>query len=382
MTTATRRCSRCIMDDSSDNTIVFDEDGCCDYCTDALKAMGDVYFPNEIGREKLAALLRDVKNHGRDHKYDCIMGVSGGLDSSYLAYLGKQWGLKVLAVHIDDGFDSAISKRNLERLISATGFDYLVVTPDAEQFGELTKAYLRAGVPNAAVPQDNVLIAFLYDCIARYKIRYFFSGSNFALENILQRGGTYDNTDLVNLRDVHKQYGSAPLDRLKLISSARILLLRMLNRVRVVQPLDFIDYDRDRAMSELESFCGFEYYGAKHLENRLTEFVQLYWLYHRFGIDKRTSHISSRVVSGQLTREAGLAEYAMPIYEEQHMSECISFVKSKLRISDEEFDSYMSGEVRQHSDFRTARSGRALASARRFRTRLLRTLRGFSGPRF
>ena len=356
------------MDNHSDPTIRFDELGQCNYCTHALEMKKKYYFPNSVGADKLASLLTEVKNSGLHRKYDCIMGLSGGLDSSYLVYLGHKWGLRVLAVHIDDGFDSEIASRNLQKLVNATGFDYLVVKPDSGQFAELTKAYLRAGLPNAAVPQDNVLFAFLYDCVKRNKIRFFFSGSNFALENILQRGGTYDNTDLRNLRDVHRAHGSGPIDRLKFISAARVLVLRVFYRLRIVQPLDFLDYNRDKALSELASFCEYEYYGAKHLENKLTEFIQLYWLPRKFGVDKRTSHLSSLIVSGQLTREAALAEYLKPAYRDHDMDECLELVKAKLMLTDEEFDGLMSADVRAHTDFRTSRFNRALRAARKLRT--------------
>ena len=157
-----QRCTRCIMDDSSDSTIQFDEKGQCNYCTKAINDIGAIYFPNEEGQRRLEILLSDVKQSGRGKKYDCIMGLSGGLDSSYLAYLGYKWGLRILAIHIDDGYDTEISKNNLKKLIAATGFDYEIIQPDMEQYDGLTLAYMKAGVPNIAVPQDNVLFAFLY----------------------------------------------------------------------------------------------------------------------------------------------------------------------------------------------------------------------------
>ena len=137
------RCTRCIMDDSSDSYIRFDENGYCNYCTRAIQNIGKIYFPNEEGQKKLAELLSEVKKFGQNKKYDCIMGISGGLDSSYLAYLGAKWGLKVLAVHIDDGYDTEISKLNISRLISATGFDYEVIKPDPIQYNDLTLSYIR-----------------------------------------------------------------------------------------------------------------------------------------------------------------------------------------------------------------------------------------------
>lgn len=347
------RCTRCIMDDSSDTTISFDENGYCNYCTEALAQKENRYFPNEIGKEKLKNQLAEIKRDGAGKRYDCIMGLSGGLDSSYLAYLGKLWGLRVLAVHIDDGFDSDISKENLANLIQATGFDYMTITPDATQFNALTKAYMKAGVPNIAIPQDNVLFAFLYDCAKKYDIKYFLSGSNFSLESILQRGNTYTSTDVINIRDIHRRFGSEPIDKLKFLSTFQLFLGNKMQDIHTLTPLNYIDYNRDRAFQELRDFCGFEYYGRKHLENRLTEFIQLYWFYEKFGVDKRTSHLSSMIVSDQMSRDEALEEFNKPIYDPQNMEECIDFVKKSLNISNDEFTAIMKSPPHQHTDYKT-----------------------------
>ena len=346
-----RTCTRCIMNDSADEMILFDEKGQCNYCNKSYKAIGQVYFPNEEGTEKLNKLLADVKKAGQGKRYDCIMGLSGGLDSSYLAYLGYKWGLRILAIHIDDGFDTEISKSNLRKLISATGFDYEVVTPDAIQFNDLTLAYMKAGVPNLDAPQDNVLFAFLYKKIREYGIKYFLSGSNFALECILQRGNIHSAMDVENLMNIHNKFGEEPIDKLELLSQEQMQSDIEDLGIESPTPLNYINYNRDRAFQELKAFCGFEYYGRKHLENILTAFIQLYWFPKKFGVDKRTSHLSSMIVSGQLTREEALREMEEPIYDKKLMDEYISFIKSKLNITDEEFDLLISAPVHQHDEY-------------------------------
>lgn len=352
-----RRCVRCIMDDSSDNTIRFNEAGECNYCTNALYYKEKIYFPNAEGDKKLARLLKEVKNTGKGAKYDCIMGLSGGLDSSYLAYLGYKWGLRVLAVHIDDGYDTDISKNNLAKIIKTTGFDYEVVTPDAEQFNALTLAYMKAGVPNLAVPQDNVLFAFLYKKVKEYNIKYFLSGGNFALECILQQGNTHTANDLINLLDIHARFGKKPIDKLTFISTLERLRNELLSGIRTAQPLDYVDYNRNRAFKELHDFCGFEYYGRKHLENILTAFIQLYWFPKKFGVDKRTSHLSSMIISGQMTRDEAMAEFAQPLYDEKQMTEYISLIKDRLNISDKEFNDIMNAPPHQHTEYKVESSG-------------------------
>lgn len=350
-----RTCTRCIMNDSSDKMILFDEDGKCNYCNRAYGNIGKVYFPNSEGQMKLDKLLHDLKANEKGKKYDCIMGLSGGLDSSYLAYLGYQWGLRVLAVHIDDGFDTEISKSNLKKLISATGFDYEVIKPDAVQFNDLTLSYMKAGVPNIAVPQDNVLFAFIYKKMREYKIKYFLSGGNFALESILQRGNTHNAFDIENIVDIHNRFGEESIDKLELISNAQIKSDKRDLGIESPRPLNFIDYNRKRAFRELEKFCGFEYYGRKHLENILTAFIQLYWFPKKFGVDKRTSHLSSMIVSNQMTREEALEEMGKALYDEKTMEQYISIIKRNLKISDEEFDMLMAAPVHQHEEYAVER---------------------------
>ena len=257
-----KRCTRCVMDDRADATITFDENGVCNYCTKALADAKTVWFPNEQGQEKLNALLAQIREAGKGKKYDCIMGISGGLDSSYLAYLGSKWGLRILGVHVDDGFDTEISKNNIQKLCKAAKIDLVTITPDAEQFNDLTRAYMLAGVPNLATPQDNVLFACLYSYMREHQIKYFLTGANFALESILQRGNTYTPYDTVNIRAIHRRFGRKSIRGLKLISRYRVILEKKLLGVETVAPLNLVPYERDRAFAELADFCGFEYYGS------------------------------------------------------------------------------------------------------------------------
>lgn len=350
-----QQCTRCIMDNKSDDLIRFDKEGYCNYCTYALQIKDKVYFPNKEGERKLNALIERLKSENKDHKYDCLMGISGGLDSSYLAYLGSvKWGLRILAVHVDDGFDTETSKRNIERIANFPNLDIKIVKPDPEQFNELTKAYMRAGVPNLAVPQDNVLFAGVYKFMKENKLRSFVSGSNFALECILQAGNTHTAYDVKNLKYIHKKFGQGRLDKLTFISALKKDIDAYLLKIETPRPLDFIDYNRDRAMQELVDYCGFEYYGSKHLENDLTKFVQQYWFYHKFGVDKRTSHLSSMIVSGQMTREEAQRQYEAPLYNEADMQGTVSRVLGTLGMKQDEFLKIMKDKGKQHSEYPTS----------------------------
>ena len=350
-----RRCTRCIMDDSSDPYITFDKNGHCNYCTIALQKKDTWYYPNEEGKRKLDAMIETLKAAGKGKKYDCLMGLSGGLDSSYLAYLGAhKWGLRIAAVHIDDGYDTEISQSNIKKLCEKANIELITIKPDAEQYNALTKAYMKASVPNLAVPQDNILFAYLYDFARENKITYFLSGGNYALECILQKGNTWNAYDLANLRDIHRRFGEKPVDKLKFISFSQRFIDNRLLGLKTVRPLDYLEYNRDRAFKELKEFCGFEYYGRKHLENYLTAFIQLYWFPKKFNVDKRTSHLSSMIVSGQMTREQALEEYAQPIYDEAYMAKVKDLLCKNIGISKTELETLVEAPGRQHDEYKVS----------------------------
>lgn len=346
-------CTRCLMSNKSDPTITFDSKGHCNYCTEAIERLQRDYFPNEAGTRKFDALIEDVKRAGKGKKYDCIIGISGGLDSSYLAYLLSGSGLRVLAVHIDDGYDTEISKKNIRRLVEKTGFDYEVITPDAVQFNALTLAFMKAGVPNIAVPQDNVLFAFLYRKMKEYRIPYFLSGGNLALESIVQKGNTWKNSDVTNIKDIHREFGTEPIDKLEFYPTLRQQVDKYLFKIHTATPLDYIDYNRDRAFRELYDYCGFEYYGRKHLENALTAFIQLRWYPEKFSVDKRTWHLSSMILSGQLTREEAQKELDEPIYDKAMMDAYEALITHNLGITKEELEALIAAEPHQHYEYKS-----------------------------
>ena len=362
-------CNRCVMDNVGDDTISFMEDGTCSYCNYALGRMDEVYFPNEAGRAKLEGMIKRLKEEGRTKQYDCLMGLSGGLDSAYLAYLGaKQWGLRILAVHIDDGFDSPIAQRNIANLCRECNIQLVNEQPDKAQYMDLIRAFIRAEVPGIAIPQDNILLACLENYVKKYDLKYFLSGANFALESILQRGNTHNASDSIHIRDIHKKFGEGPIDKLPLISlSQRYLGQRFISKVITERPLDWIDYNRERAIRELRENAGFDYYGGKHYESIFTKFVQVYYLPHKFGVDKRKSHLSSLVVSGQMTRAQALADLAKPLYDEAVMEQDIAFILGQINMARSEFDALMSRPGKAHEDYKVSPLSNLGGLARRFR---------------
>lgn len=348
-------CKRCIMDDSSDSTIRFDEHGNCNYCNNAKYVLDTYYYPVIKDEKKILSVIEKVKAEGKGKKYDCMMGISGGLDSSYVAYLGTvKYGLRVLAFHVDDGFDTEISKRNIERLGNLPNLELKIISPDAKQFCELTRAFLLAGVPNVAMPQDNVLFAELYKAAKKYKIKYFFTGVNYSLESILQHGNTHPNDDSVNIKNIFKRFGRGSIDKLSFISKFQKDCYRLFQGIENVNILDMVDYKRETAIQQLHDGIGFEYYGSKHLENDLTKFIQLYWFPKKFNVDKRRSHLSSMIISNQLSRDEALKMMEQPMFDQADMDKTIDFILQKLDLSHEEFNQIMAAPSHQHTDYKTA----------------------------
>jgi N-acetyl sugar amidotransferase len=349
-----RVCNRCVMDNVSDDTIFFDENGYCNYCNEAIKNIDKVYFPNKEGKIKLGKIINSIKKDGKGKEYDCLMGLSGGLDSSYLAYLGYKWGLRIIALHIDDGYDTEISKNNINKLCKSAKINLVVIKPDQEQFNDLTRSFILAGVPNIAIPQDNILFAYLYKYARKEKIHNFLSGGNFALECILQRSNTFTAFDVRNTMDIHNRFGIKPINKLPLLSQFRKDMDRYLLKIHTYRPLDLIDYNREKALKELKEFCDFKYYGSKHLENILTKFVQLYYLPKKFNVDKRKSHLSSLIVSGQITRERALEDLKKPLYNHDEMENEIDYLLKCLGMDRLELEKIMNELPKQHSEYKTS----------------------------
>jgi N-acetyl sugar amidotransferase len=347
-------CSRCVMDNSSDSTIRFEENGTCNYCNDALKAKDIVYFPNEAGKAKLDTMMAAIKTAGEGRKYDCMMGISGGLDSAYVAYLGHKYGLRVLLLHIDDGFDATVATDNIRRISDTFKFDLIVQKPDRAQFNDLVRSFILAGVPDIALLQDSVLFSILYRVAVKHKINYFLSGFNFSLESITQSGMDY--TDRVHIKDIHKKYGRVPLDgSLELFSIFhKRIKYGFFHKIHSLKPLFYTDFNAKNAFDELNRVCGYQSYGNKHCESILTKFLQVYYLPLKFGIDKRKSHYSSMIVSGQMTREEAVMKLSESQYDEKFIDKDIDFVLSEIEMSRNEFDHIMKEPARKHSEYRTS----------------------------
>lgn len=346
-----RICKRCVMDTEGDPDISFDAQGYCNYCSEGLQRLRQMDTPND--ESKVEALFEKVKADCKDDPYDCLVGVSGGLDSSYIIYLGYKYGLRMLGVHIDDGLDTELAKQNIQNLCEKARVELINVRPDPEQYRDLTLSFFKAGVPNLAIPQDNLILAALTDAVKKYHLKYLLHGSNVSMEGILQTGNSYTAADDVHIRAIQKQFSGKPIDKLRLLSTFESSIWKRLRKdVIRLTPLNLIDYRFDRAVRELHDFCGYEYYGGKHHESILTRFMQCWYLPEKFGADKRKSHLSSLVISGQLTREEALERLQRPKYPTEEMKEAdFNALATFLGISRSEFDQIIAQEPHSHDEY-------------------------------
>lgn len=314
-------CKRCVMDNVSDHTIKFNKDGVCNYCSSISKRKETEYFPNDEGKRRLEGIVAEIKFKCKDDKYDCMVGVSGGIDSSYIVYLGYKFGLRMLAVHIDDGLDNPIAVDNIKKLVETTGMDYLTICPDREEYADILYSFFKASIPNLAIAQDNLIKYALQKYGEENEIKYILDGSNFAHESILEHDDKgVDNCDEKFILRVHERFGRVPIRKTEFMSLTDRYIKRHMNKSFVhVRPLNYIDYRLETAIEELKDFCGFQYYGGKHYESILCRFMQCYYLPVKFGRDKRKSHLSSLIMSNQMTREEALQLLKKPLYVDDNM---------------------------------------------------------------
>ncbi len=346
-----RRCTRCVMD-TTDPEITFDAAGVCSYCQRFEEVFRPHWFPNDKGRRRLEATVAQIKAEGRGRAYDCVIGLSGGVDSSFLAIKVKALGLRPLVVHVDAGWNSELAVKNIETLVKALGFDLFSLVIDWEEIRDLQVAFLRAGVPNQDAPQDHAFFAGLYGFATREKIRWVLSGANFATESILPSAWGYHALDVRQLLGIHARFGQRPLRTFPTVSFFNLHFgYPLVRRMKVFRPLDFMPYSQEAAVRELTADYGWRYYGAKHHESVWTKFFQGWLLPTRFGYDKRLAHLSSLVVTGQLTRVDALRELERPAYAPDELRRDRAFVLRKLGLSDAEFDLLVQQPLHTHRDY-------------------------------
>ena len=338
--------------DTSDPQIAFDQNGVCNHCRNFVDVTSKNWFPNEQGQQRLKMILDRIKVDGKGKRYDCTLGLSGGVDSCYLAIKAHEWGLRPLVIHVDTGWNSDMSVSNVERIVNHCGFELHTEVIDWEEMKDLQLAYLRSGISNQDVPQDHAIFASIYNYSIRNGIRCILSGGNTATESIFPGAWHGNAMDAINLRAIHRQFGERSLRRFPMISFWKLYILYpLILRMRPIRLLNYIPYSRNSAIQEMNASCGWKPYGHKHGESQFTRLFQNDFLLRKFGYDKRRPHFSSLIVSGQMTREEALNSLAQPLYIPQELAEDISYVCNKLDITQTEFCQFLSLPNRHYSEF-------------------------------
>lgn len=347
----TKTCSRCVMD-TSDPAITFNANGVCNHCTEFDTIARTNWFPNEDGMARLTTICKQIMSAGKGQEYDCILGLSGGVDSSYLAIKVKDWGLRPLVVHVDAGWNSELAVANIESIVKHCNYDLHTHVVDWEVMRDLHLAYLRAGIANQDVPQDHIFFSSLYHFATRNRIRYILSGGNIATEGIFPGSWHGSAMDAINLMAIHKKYGLRPLNNYNTISFFEYYIrYPFMKKMRTIRPLNYLPYNKTEATDELQRTVGYKPYQRKHGESLFTKLFQNYYLPKKFGYDKRRPHLSSLIVSGQITRNDALEKLAEPLYDPEELELDISYFCKKLRIDRAEFNELMMVPNRSYSDF-------------------------------
>jgi N-acetyl sugar amidotransferase len=345
-------CARCVMDTTAPE-IQFDERGVCSFCRRAEQMLSRGWFPNEEGARRLDAMAREIREYGKNRQYDCIIGVSGGIDSSYLLHVAKaMMGLKPLVVHVDAGWNSEIAVKNIETMISRLGLDLYTYVVDWEEMRDLQLAFLKASVANQDIPQDHAYFAKLYELASKKGIKYVLTGSNLTSESILPASWGYKASDSVHLKSIHREFGERRLRTFPTMSyfDQKIYWPRIRGMKRL-KPLNLIDYDKEKAKDFLIETYGWRYYGGKHFESKWTKFFQAYYLPKKFEFDKRKAHLSSLIIAGQTTRQKALEELSRPIYSERELADDTAFIAQKLGLSPAEFRAILDRPPKTYKDY-------------------------------
>lgn len=339
-------CSRCISDTSIPG-IRFDDKGVCNFCRahDQLEKQ----FPlNEVGQQKLNQLVAKIKSKGRNKKHDCIIGVSGGTDSTYCLYMAKKLGLRPLAVHLDNGWDTDTAISNMEKAATKLDVDLKTITCDWEEYKDLQISFLKASVSDAEIPTDVGILCVLYRTAAEEGVRYVLNGHSFRVEGLSPTGWTYMDGRYIN--SVYRRFGNGKLKSFPNLTIADLFYYAFVKRIRVVPLLAYVDYRKEDAKKILEEEIGWTYYGGHHFESIYTRLVITNLLPKKFKIDKRIVEYSAYIRSGQMTREQALEAIKEPLPEDKDIAE---YCRNKLELTAEQFDEILSSEPKTFLDYPT-----------------------------
>lgn len=350
-------CTNCVMD-TSDTQISFDENGVCDHCRGFKEHVEPNWFPNEEGERRFTAVVEKIKGDGKGRDFDCILGMSGGLDSSFLLHKAvKDFGLRPLVFHVDGGWNTDIAVSNIQSLVDGLGLDLYTEVINWNEMRDFQLAFFKAGVPHLDIPQDHAFIATLYNFADKHNIKYILNGGNISTECVRNPlNWLYYGTDMAQLNDIRKRYGTVPMRTYPFSSVLRHkFYLRYIRSVQVIKPLDWMDYTKEMARTTLAELYGWKPYPQKHFESRFTRFYEGYWLPERFGYDTRRVQFSSLILTGQMSRDDALDALAKPAYDPDTIDHEFDYIARKLGITSEELRGYFTMPRKTYTDYKNQR---------------------------
>jgi N-acetyl sugar amidotransferase len=339
--------------DTSDPDISFDANGVCNHCRRYDTLVKQHVLTGDDAERSLNAIVERIKRDGLNKEYDCIIGVSGGADSTYNAYIAKKLGLRPLAVHLDNGWNAELAVCNIERTLTNLGIDLDTYVIDWDEFRDLQLSYLKSGIINIEALTDHAIWAILYRVAGDMGIKHILLGTNLVTEGILPQSWGYDNKDSVNIRDIHRRYGTVRLKTFPILTMPRFLYYHYVKGIRAASFLNYVSYVKRDVKPFLNEELGWKDYSGKHGESMFTYFYQSYILPRRLRVDKRRAHLSCLVCAGEIARQEALQELKKPLFAEDELRENREYVIKKLGLTEEQFESYMDLPVRSHLDFRT-----------------------------
>lgn len=345
-------CSFCVMSEDVDG-VVIGTDGQCNCCKDALARMPSEWWPGAEGKRKMAALVSQLKTEGTGKRYDALVGLSGGIDSAYLAHImASKYGLRLLAVHVDAGWNSEPAVHNIEKLVRGLDLDLITFVVEWEEVRDVQRAFMRAGVLNQDFPQDHAFFAILLRIAREQGVTSFLTGVNFSSENLNIPHDGPSSTDGKHVREVHKRFGELPLKSYPIMTMREYLWTTKVRGLpKRFRPLDYTNYDKEAAQRELAEVYGWRDYGSKHSESRFTKFYQDIYLPRKLNFDKRRLHLSSLIVSGQMTREHALVELRTEPISERQAERDTRFVAKKLGMTPDVLKAMIDAPALPHSAY-------------------------------
>lgn len=348
-------CSNCIMD-TTDPDITFDERGWCDYCCNFYENILPNWHPDEQGEHELNKVVAEIKAAAKGRDHDCVIGISGGVDSSFVAYMAKEkLGLNPLLFHVDAGWNSQVSVNNIQRLVDGLDLDLYTEVVDWTEMQDLQLSFFKAQVANIDTPQDLAFFSALYNFAAENGFKYTLTGANFSTECVREphEWGAYYPTDMRFVKDIHSRFGKG---RLRTFPTADIfkykLYYRYIKGIKVIRPLNHLPYIKENAIKELTKRFGWQAYAQKHHESRFTRFVECYWLPRKFGFERRKAHLSSLILTKQMTRAEALDRIKTPELDEHTMKQDFEYVAKKLDLTVDDFQALFDGENKTYRDYK------------------------------